>query len=409
MTSIKSHRYILIFLCLSLCIFMPCFSHADPLGNWLPVVSPSNHWFYGISYGTVSGSVRFVTVGDSGTILTSPDGTAWSLLPPGDTHHLYGIGYGNGTFLAVGTVGTILTSTNGVNWTRRNSGIGDSLFGAAYGNSTYVVVGASGTVLTSSGGPGWVWTERPAYTGEWFYSAAYDGSSVFSTVGSFGEIVTSTNGTSWPLQTSGTSKHLMGVAYGNSIFVAVGFDGIVITSANGTNWTISRTPDYSYENLYGVAFGTVGGFGYFVAVGENGTILTSADAINWTYRDSGTTYDLQAVAYDSANSAFAAVGEYGTILLDGDSSPVDPVWIPRVHNMYRGTSIQDAYYNAYDGESILSQALQFNENVTLDNNVLVAIKGGYDSTFATNPSQTVINGSLTITDGTVVVENLVIQ
>jgi hypothetical protein len=412
MKSKKSHRYIFS-LCLFLCILMPCFSHANSLDNWVPPTSPisNNHWFYGISYGIVTDpAVRFVTVGDYGTILTSQDGLAWSLQPSGDTHHLYGIGYGNGNFVAVGTVGTILTSANGIDWTRRDAHVGNTfLFGAAYGNGTYVVVGASGIVLTSPGGPNWLWTKMNTFTGEWLYSTVYNGSSVFSSVGSNGEILSSTNGISWIPQTSWTSSHLMGVAYGNGIFVAVGYDGIVLTSPNGTNWTVSRPPDPSNENLYGVAFGTIGGFGYFVAAGEYGTIITSGDGTTWTYRNSGTSKDLLAVAYDSTHSAFAVVGTFGTILLDGDSIPLDPVWIPRAHSMYRGTSLQDAYYHAFDGDTILSQALQFNESLTIDNNISVTLEGGYDSIFTTNPSQTTINGTLTITGGTVVVENLVIQ
>ncbi len=89
-------------------------SHADPLQNWATITSHTNDWFYGMTYGTVSGNNMFVTVGDSGTLLTSPDGVAWTLGSSGDTHHLFGVGYGNGTFVAVGTVGTILGAA-GVN------------------------------------------------------------------------------------------------------------------------------------------------------------------------------------------------------------------------------------------------------------------------------------------------------
>ena len=44
----------------------------------------------------------FVTVGNSGTILTSSDGTTWTSRTSGTTNALYDVTYENGTFVAVG-------------------------------------------------------------------------------------------------------------------------------------------------------------------------------------------------------------------------------------------------------------------------------------------------------------------
>lgn len=54
----------------------PIISTADPLDNWHwrnPL--PQGNWLNGITYGNDT----FVTVGDSGTILTSPDGIEWTV------------------------------------------------------------------------------------------------------------------------------------------------------------------------------------------------------------------------------------------------------------------------------------------------------------------------------------------
>jgi hypothetical protein len=380
-------------------------SYGSSLDKWLMVTSPSDHWFYGMTYG----NSKFVTVGDYGTILTSPDGVVWTIRTSGDTHHLNGVGYGINTYVAVGNIGTILTSPDGITWTRRDAGLGhyNNLYGAAYGNNLFVVVGSSGTIATSSGGPNWIWNETSVGTSNWLFGIVYG--SQFVDVGSFGEIDTSTTGASWnQIIPFATNKHLYAVTYGNSMFVAVGQQGIVLTSLNGLNWTITRNPQAYYADLYGVAFGTVGGFGYFVAVGQYGAILTSQDGTNWESRTSGTVYDLEAVAYDVNHQAFAATGEYGIILLDGDNL-LDPVWIPSVHHMYRGPHIQDAYYNAFDGDTIESMALHFPEDLNFFNNISVTLKGGYNSTFTENPSATTIDGSLIISDGTVTVENVIIQ
>ena len=71
---------------------------------------------------STTSSGLFVTVGDSGTILTSSDGTSWDNGTSGTTNHLYGVTYGNGTFVIVGDSGTILTSSDGTTWTSRTSG-----------------------------------------------------------------------------------------------------------------------------------------------------------------------------------------------------------------------------------------------------------------------------------------------
>jgi len=63
-----------------------------------------------------------VTVGNSGTILTSSDGTTWTSRTSGTTNNLYGVTYGNGTFVTVGDNGVILTSSDGISWTKRTSG-----------------------------------------------------------------------------------------------------------------------------------------------------------------------------------------------------------------------------------------------------------------------------------------------
>ena len=62
-------------------------------------------------------SVKFVAVGESGTVLTSSDGTSWTSRTSGTTNDLNGVPYGNSTFLTVDFSGTILISSDGTSWT----------------------------------------------------------------------------------------------------------------------------------------------------------------------------------------------------------------------------------------------------------------------------------------------------
>jgi hypothetical protein len=401
-------QYICIMLFILFSLFLPYVSSANPLDNWVAVTSPSNHWFYGMTYGNGT----FVTVGDYGTILTSPDGVAWTLQTSGYTNHLYGVGFGNNAFVAVGTIGTILTSwDNGATWTLTNPGqahpLSQNLTGVAYGAGKFVVVGADGTILVSSdSGVTWVDPFWPysSVTTNWLYGATY-ANSTYVDVGAYGTVLTSPDTTNWDTDASGTSLHLMSVAYGNGTFIAVGQSGTILSSTNGINWSpqVSGVTDW----LRGVTYAN----GYFVAVGDAGTILTSSDGVNWApplhgFDDS---YDLYAVAYDPNESAFAAVGGYGIILLDGDSIPDPPVRIQGAPPAYF-SALQTAYDSASNGDELQSQALHLSGNLSLDRNIAINLKGGYDGLYSDNPpSNTTINGTLTISNGSVTVENIVVQ
>ena len=83
----------------------------------------------------------FVAVGNSGTILTSSDGTTWTKVTATytsdngstKTPSFNDVTYGNGTFVAVNPNGIILTSTDVTSsWTQRTSGTTNDLNGVTY-------------------------------------------------------------------------------------------------------------------------------------------------------------------------------------------------------------------------------------------------------------------------------------
>ena len=82
--------------------------------------------------GSTSSTGLFVSVGSSGTILTSSDGTSWDNRTSGTSEILVGVTYGNSTFVTTGISGTILTSSDGTTWTSRTSGTTQHLYGVTY-------------------------------------------------------------------------------------------------------------------------------------------------------------------------------------------------------------------------------------------------------------------------------------
>ena len=131
----------------------------------------------------------FVIIGQSDTILTSPDSVQWTArdVPVG---FLGDVAYGNGTFVITGYLGRLLTSPDGISWTQRTS-------------------------LPSGGLAGVVFAQ-----------------SVFLTVGSGGDIFTSSDGINWVGRTSGISNTLWNVAYTNGTFIAVGDNSTILQSGN---------------------------------------------------------------------------------------------------------------------------------------------------------------------------------
>lgn len=86
---------------------------ADALDNW--------HWRNPIPPAYHLRSVvytnnLFVVVGDSGTVLTSQNGTNWTVQSVTGGGTLSAVTHGNGRFVAVGSVGQTATSTDGFNW-----------------------------------------------------------------------------------------------------------------------------------------------------------------------------------------------------------------------------------------------------------------------------------------------------
>jgi hypothetical protein len=101
-----------------------------------------------LSYVVWAGSL-FVVVGNSGTILTSPDGSTWNLQKSVTPYDLHSVTWADSQFVAVGNNGIILTSPDGHNWTRQKYGNTqlNSVVWSGSG-SQFVVVGDSGTILT---------------------------------------------------------------------------------------------------------------------------------------------------------------------------------------------------------------------------------------------------------------------
>ena len=180
--------------------------------------------------GVAASSNEIVVVGYSGTIIRSSLlATIWNAAAPPTAQNLNAVTYGGNIFVAVGLGGTVLTSPDGIAWTAQRLGFNTDLYGVAYGGATFTAVGGSGAIFTSPDGINWLPASSPATST--FVRVKY-ANGVFVIVGLNGTIVTSTDGgTTWTAQTSGTANRLNGITYGANSFLAVGAQGTVVQSA----------------------------------------------------------------------------------------------------------------------------------------------------------------------------------
>ncbi len=72
-------------------------------------------------------------------------------------------------------------------------------------------------------------------------------------------------------------------------------------------------------------------------------------------------------------------------------------------------TVLEAYRSVPDGGTIKLLAVSFTEDLILDRPVTVKMKGGYNPLFTANQGSTILHGTLTIQNGTVIPENIVIQ
>jgi hypothetical protein len=84
-----------------------------------------------------------------------------------------------------------------------------------------------------------------------------------------------------------------------------------------------------------------------------------------------------------------------------------PVRITTPSPSYYST-LGGAYAQASDGNILQSREYTFNEDLDLNSNISLTLEGGYDVNYGANSGYTSLHGTLKISNGTLVLENLII-
>ena len=68
-------------------------------------------------------------------------------------------------------------------------------------------------------------------------------------------------------------------------------------------------------------------------------------------------------------------------------------------------SIQDTYDNCISGDTVQSQAYQFNENFTLDQPIAISLEAGYNCDYTANTGTSIISGIITVSIGSLTIQS----
>lgn len=292
---------------------------------------------------------RFIACGWDHTIITSPDGIAWSIAyqdPGSGVNFQHLVAWGNQLY-AFATNWTTFVSSNGTDWnisgqwgpqvgsaTVENFGatffgggwnysadgahwihhaIPDpfgTLYASASNGQTWVAVNDNGEFLVSKPNATHHWQEMGSntdidfndviwYQNHWIGVGSKGGVTAF--------VAHSFDGEHWTEQKVNGLFGFTAIAQDDEVLVAVGAQGEIRRSVDGFTWT--DVTSNTANTLTGVAHNGI----RWVAVGLNGTAVTSSNGTTWTVESTGTSQHLNAVI-DHKQAEFWAVGDAGTVI-----------------------------------------------------------------------------------------------
>jgi YD repeat-containing protein len=136
---------------------------------------------------------------------------------------------------------------------------------------------------------------------------------------------------------------------------------------------------------------------------ENGTLITITANENSGY------------AFTGWSGCDSAANNICVITMDSDKTAAalflscgNTVRIARTNSIYF-SSLQNAYDVSQESDNIHVQSTVFSEDIHIDRDISITLQGGFDCTFYNNGGVTTLDGSMTISNGTVTLEGFVIE
>jgi photosystem II stability/assembly factor-like uncharacterized protein len=239
---------------------------------------------------------RFIGVGDSGGLLTSPNGTFWDLGNSGTSTTFRGIEWNGSLLVAVGDNGLIRTSTDATSWTTRSSPVSTNLLHVVWSSSRFYVTGDDTSIIISSSGTT-SWALEPTLGG------ATAGRPLFlSSIAADGDLADSRL-----------------VAVGGGILPNT---SLIITAKHTTTAAaFTRRWDFVFSSDIDIISATyTGAYGYFILVAPPFLLSTQSGSTFQILRTGLLGGLVTDVAYAAASNTYVAVGDNNLLLATTDDS-----------------------------------------------------------------------------------------
>jgi hypothetical protein len=313
-----------------------------------------------------NGSVM-VLAGASGEIMTSDDGTTWTLRQS-DIPGVEGLGdsflcvhWVEDQFIAGGKDGTLMTSPDGIDWTLVETSFEDWFFTVVSFNGKLTFPGRNGRILQTEDFQNWVEIETGLTD---TIQDLHDRGDVIMAVGRQGGIAVSTNGTDWELPLAEGDRTTIGhLAYHDGTHLATSANSLVYISNDTEAWlpaftipeerqsaglehflgqfTLITNRGKAYTSPNGLDWTEVTGPGAFPnrtrviddrlwVVGRSGFVSWTDDLVTWTEAAAGDG-DLNDIARGPVG--FMAVGRTGVLLWSVDGAAWAPVGVEETRNL----------------------------------------------------------------------------
>lgn len=274
---------------------------------------------------------KYWATGSGGKVQYSGDGGAtWHVVQTPSTQTLYAITYAQGRFVAVGNQQTILSSPNGTDWTLHREVIESParpFKSVIHAGGRFVAVGGKGIVQHSSNGTEWTEAAMPATVnmnvsdvtyGNGLYVASGEGDGYYC-------IATSPDAITWTRRYISVGWGFKAVGFFNGVFVA-GNISELFSSPDGITWAKLGNVPFKYTNTTIADIKVVNG--RLFAFGSAGLVLSSTNGAEWTAHDTATTLDISALDYDGDRLLIFRVG----IISSGNGPAKSDTWLPVIVN-----------------------------------------------------------------------------
>jgi hypothetical protein len=219
-------------------------------------------------------------VGWSGSLSRTTDLVNWEEVDTGEIDRAEAIAFNGTTMVMVGAFGEILSSEDGTTWTLRQEEIpgaegnaGDFL-SVQWVKNQFLAGGKDGSLMSSPDGVTWTLVDFPSEA--WIFGIVEVEGNLIAPGDSNGELHVTENLVDWETINTGMTVSVRDIEFNGEQVMVVGRDGSIAMSENGIDWMLPLDMDQR-ASMRHLAYHD----GTYLAAAANSVVYTSNDTEAW--------------------------------------------------------------------------------------------------------------------------------